>query len=81
MSRSDPPQRGQRPKIQDLRGWWRSCGCGKTNRDFFLLFFPKRVLVYKVLDCRRMAVIQTRELGSSGPYAMLFCLDDLDRKA
>ena len=23
---------------------------------------------------------QTRELGSSGPYAMLFCLDDLDKK-
>ena len=22
----------------------------------------------------------TRELGSSGPYAMLFCLDDLDKK-
>ena len=24
--------------------------------------------------------LQTRELGSSGPYAMLFCLDDLDKK-
>ena len=24
--------------------------------------------------------MQTRELGSSGPYAMLFCLDDLDKK-
>ena len=24
---------------------------------------------------------QTRELGSSGPYAMLFCLDDLDKKS
>ena len=23
---------------------------------------------------------KTRELGSSGPYAMLFCLDDLDKK-
>ena len=22
----------------------------------------------------------TRELGSSGPYAKLFCLDDLDKK-
>ena len=22
----------------------------------------------------------TKELGSSGPYAMLFCLDDLDKK-
>ena len=26
------------------------------------------------------ASLQTRELGSSGPYAMLFCLDDLDKK-
>ena len=25
--------------------------------------------------------IITRELGSSGPYAMLFCLDDLDKKS
>ena len=24
---------------------------------------------------------QTRELGSSGPYDMLFCLDDLDKKS
>ena len=24
---------------------------------------------------------ETRELGSSGPYAMLFCLDDLDKKS
>ena len=25
--------------------------------------------------------IETRELGSSGPYAMVFCLDDLDKKS
>ena len=25
-------------------------------------------------------MLVTRELGSSGPYAMLFCLDDLDKK-
>ena len=24
--------------------------------------------------------VLTRELGSSGPYVMLFCLDDLDKK-
>ena len=28
-----------------------------------------------------MLLIITRKLGSSGPYAMLFCLDDLDKKS
>ena len=30
--------------------------------------------------CYIWAETGTRELGSSGPYAMLFCLDDLDKK-
>ena len=29
---------------------------------------------------RRSKKEVTRELGRSGPYAMLFCLDDLDKK-